>query len=157
MEPAHSCKALVLHCIDFRFRKALGEFLSSKFGDSYDLVSVAGGVKRLISDPAENNFIIEQLKISNTLHKPNTIVLIQHEDCGAYGGSKAFNTPQQEVKHQREELQKAAALLKEHFPQGKIETHFIRLPPLTRRFERHTITSMKNTCPTCGSSACPGC
>ena len=91
MEPAYPCKALVLHCIDFRFRKTLGEFLNSKFGYSYDLVSVAGGVKRLISDPAENNFILEQLKISDTLHKPNTIVLIQHEDCGAYGGSKAFN------------------------------------------------------------------
>ena len=133
MEPAHSCKALVLHCIDFRFRKALGEFLNSKFGDSYDLVSVAGGVKRLISDPLENNFIVEQLKISNVLHKPNTIVLIQHEDCGAYGGSRSFKTFEDEFDHQKQELHKAAVLLKERFPEGQIETHFIRLPLLDKK------------------------
>ena len=133
MEPTHSCKALVLHCIDFRFRKTLGEFLSSKFGESYDLVSVAGGVKELVSGSQDHNFILAQLKISHTLHKPNTIVLIQHEDCGAYGGSKTFNTLQQEVEHQAHELQKAAVLLKEHFPQDQIETHFIRLPPIGKK------------------------
>jgi hypothetical protein len=53
-------------------------------------------------------------------------VLIQHEDCGAYGGSKAFNTPQQEVEHQKKELQKAAALLNQQFFQP-VEKYLIRL------------------------------
>ena len=86
----HTCKALVLHCIDFRFRKSLAEFLEGKFGDSYDLVSVAGGVKSLVSAIEDNNFILEQIRISNKLHKPEVFILIQHEDCGAYGGSVAF-------------------------------------------------------------------
>lgn len=127
---AHDCKALVLHCIDFRFRKYLNDFLNSKFGNSYDLVAVAGGVKQLLvsrgrfseasvpnvkNRPGEDNFILEQLKISDRLHKPGLIVLIQHEDCGAYGGSVALGDFSTEQETQNAELEKAEALLKEQF------------------------------------------
>lgn len=123
----HNCKALVIQCIDFRFRKSLTEFLEARFGNSYDLVSVAGGVKRLVQDPLENNFILEQIKISDTLHKPEVILLIQHEDCGAYGGSKKFQNREQEIDFQRQELKKAKALLGKQFPDKSVETYFIRL------------------------------
>ncbi|MBI2113217.1 MAG: hypothetical protein HYT50_01390 [Candidatus Wildermuthbacteria bacterium] len=124
---SHTCKALVLHCIDFRFRKSLTNFLESKFGDSYDLVSVAGSVKSLVSDNPEGNFILEQMKISDKLHKPQTILLIQHEDCGAYGGSAAFgNDFSKEQEYQNAELEKAEALLKQQFSQP-VETYLAKL------------------------------
>ena len=116
----HTCKALVIHCIDFRFRKSLSEFLESRFGDSYDLVSVAGGVKRLVADPLENNFILEQIKISGV------ILLIQHEDCGAYGGSVAFGDFSTEQEAQNQELEKAKALLREQCTQS-VEKYLARL------------------------------
>ena len=122
----HTCKALVIHCIDFRFRKSLSEFLESRFGDSYDLVSVAGGVKRLVADPLENNFILEQIKISDRLHKPGVILLIQHEDCGAYGGSVAFGDFSTEQEAQNQELEKAKALLREQCTQS-VEKYLARL------------------------------
>ncbi len=122
----HTCKALVIHCIDFRFRKSLSEFLEARFGDSYDLVSVAGGVKRLVSDPLDNNFILEQVKISDKLHKPEFILLIQHEDCGAYGGSATFGDFSTEQEAQNQELEKAEALLKDQCTQP-VEKYLIRL------------------------------
>lgn len=122
----HTCKALVIHCIDFRFRKSLAEFLESRFGDSYDLVSAAGGVKRLVSDPLNNNFILEQIKISDTLHKPEVILLIQHEDCGAYGGSAAFGDFSTELEIQNQELEKAEILLKEQLSKP-VEKYLARL------------------------------
>lgn len=122
----HHCKALVIQCIDFRFRKSLAEFLESRFEDSYDLVSVAGGVKRLVSDPLDNNFILEQIKISDTLHKPEVILLIQHEDCGAYGGSAALGDFSREQETHKQELGKAEALLREQFSQP-VEKHLARL------------------------------
>jgi carbonic anhydrase len=125
-EKQHVCKALVIHCIDFRFRKSLAEFLEARFGDSYDLVSVAGGVKRLVADPLESNFILEQVKISDRLHKPEVILLIQHEDCGAYGGSAAFGDFSDEQETQNQELEKAEILLKEQFPQP-VEKYLARL------------------------------
>jgi hypothetical protein len=117
---------LVIHCIDFRFRKSLTELLESRFGDSYDLVSVAGGVKRLVSDPLEGNFILEQVKISDKLHKPEVILLIQHEDCGAYGGSVAFEDFSGEQGAQNQEFEKAEALLKKQCSQP-IEKYLARL------------------------------
>jgi carbonic anhydrase len=124
--PRHTCKALVIHCIDFRFRKSLAEFLEKRFGDSYDLISVAGGVKMLVQDPLDNNFILEQIKISDTLHKPKVILLIQHEDCGAYGGSVAFRDFSEEQEVQNQELEKAEVLLKQQFSQP-VEKHLVRL------------------------------
>ncbi len=115
----HTCKALVIHCIDFRFRKMLNEYLFSRFENSYDLVSVVGGAKNL-------QFVLEQVKISNALHAPETIILIQHEDCGAYGGSKAFGDFSNELEAQKAELVKVEALLKEQFSQP-IEKLFVRL------------------------------
>ena len=122
----HTCKALVIHCIDFRFRKSLAQFLEARFGDSYDLISVAGGVKRLVVDPLENNFILEQIKISDKLHKPKVILLIQHEDCGAYGGSVAFGDFSTEQETQGQELEKAETLLKQQFFQP-VEKYLVRL------------------------------
>ena len=122
----HTCKALVIHCIDFRFRKSLAQFLEARFGDSYDLISVAGGLKRLVVDPLENNFILEQIKISDRLHKPEVILLIQHEDCGAYGGSVAFGDFSTEQEAQNQELEKAKALLREQCTQS-VEKYLARL------------------------------
>ncbi|MEK7542545.1 MAG: carbonic anhydrase [Patescibacteria group bacterium] len=126
MVEKHTCEAVVIHCIDFRFRKKLNEYLMSRFPEGYDLISVAGGIKRLVSDSIENNFILEQLKISHKLHEPKVIVLIQHEDCGAYGGSKSFGDFEKEKDFQASELNKAEAILKAQFSQ-KIEQYFVRV------------------------------
>lgn len=121
------CPAVVVHCMDFRFRNPLNRYFGTRFPDGYDLVSLAGGIKSLIEDDKIDNFELAQLRLSDRLHHPPVIVLVQHEDCGAYGGSKAFGSFQEELEHHRLELQKAAALLNEHFPEDKIETNFIRL------------------------------
>lgn len=112
----HNCKAVVVHCIDFRFRKTLNEFLDRLFPEGYDLVSVAGGVKDI-------DFVLQQVRISNKLHQPDLIVLIQHEDCGAYGTSRAFKDFSEEQSFQKSELQKAESLFKKEFPQP-IEKYF---------------------------------
>lgn len=123
----HTCEATVLHCIDFRFRNMLNEYLQKRFPKGYDLVSVAGSAKRLAADSLENNFVLDQIRISNKLHEPKTIGLIQHEDCGAYGGSKAFASFEEELNTQKSELDRAEQILKKEFPQIVIEKHFARL------------------------------
>ena len=123
----HTCEAVVLHCIDFRFRNMLNEYLQKRFPEGYDLVSVAGSAKRLVADSPENNFVVDQIRVSNKLHEPKTIVLIQHEDCGAYGGSKAFVNFEEELNTQKSELEKAELILKKEFPQISIEKYLARL------------------------------
>lgn len=124
----HTCKGVALHCIDFRFRRRLEEFLHERFSEEeYDLIVVAGGVKNIVAEESDSGFLVEQFDTSLRLHAPSVIVLLQHEDCGAYGGSAAFESFEAELDFQKEELQKAAALLQGRFPKVTVERYLIRL------------------------------
>lgn len=127
MQQHTQCPAVVVHCMDFRLRNSLNNYLGTRFPRGYDLVSIAGGVKSLIADGEIDNFELEQLRLSDQLHQPEVMLFIQHEDCGAYGGSGAFQSPQAEVEFHRQELRRARELLASHFPSAQIETHFISL------------------------------
>ncbi|MDP2735820.1 MAG: hypothetical protein Q8P12_06460 [bacterium] len=127
MQEAHSCEAVVLHCIDFRFTDDLDKHLIGRFPQGYDLISLAGSCKGLLSDEDHRKILLEQFQISNRLHHPGTIVLIQHEDCGAYGGSKNFGDSISEQEFQKGELEKAAQLLAQNFPGIRIERYFAKL------------------------------
>ena len=118
MNEEHICKATVLHCIDFRIQRFLNEYLEERFAGSYDRISVAGGVR---------NVPLDQFEVSIRLHQPKTIVLIQHEDCGAYGGSKEFDGLEVEKAFQDQELQKAEQALKNTFPRVVVAKFFILL------------------------------
>ena len=123
----HTCEAVVVHCIDFRFQHVLNGYFDKQFPDGYDLVSVVGGVKELAEKGVESEFLLHQLQVSCDLHHPKNIVLIQHEDCGAYGGSRAFNDSKAEVVFQKEQLGQAENLLKREFPDCDIQKYFAHL------------------------------
>ncbi|MBI2642677.1 MAG: hypothetical protein HYW97_02455 [Candidatus Wildermuthbacteria bacterium] len=128
MEQHQRCPAVVIHCMDWRFRKHLNAFLDARFPAGYDLISLAGGIKSLHEDGiSDTNVELKNLKLASSLHHPERIVLIQHEDCGAYGGSGQFANFEAEHRFQEEELRKAMLLLEEYFPQKITEAHFIRL------------------------------
>ena len=74
----HITDAIVVHCIDFRFQKYLDPWLHKHLGhDNYDRVSLAGAVFDFYS-------VLKQVEISDSLHKIKKVILINHEDCGAY-------------------------------------------------------------------------
>jgi len=76
---AHTCEAVVVHCIDFRLQHFLNNWLTQRFGiQNYDRVSWAGGVR-------EFAIVQGQIQTSARLHSVKKVILINHEDCGAYG------------------------------------------------------------------------
>ena len=77
---AHTCKALVIHCIDFRLQKAIRDHLEKQglLGDC-DVAAAAGGVNDL-------GWAMKQIEVSRHLHGISQVILIGHTDCGAYGG-----------------------------------------------------------------------
>ncbi len=104
----------VVNCIDFRLFQCLQvclwelkmqgfiweglpktknfiEFINRLDGKhfTFDLISIPGGGGH------QDHCLHEFLKISDELHKPETIILIGHEDCG-YG-----TTPEQIVQNKR--------------------------------------------------------
>lgn len=110
----HQCNAVVVTCIDFRFQPYIDKWLGKNFqpGD-YDRIALAGGIKNL-------DAIMEQIAISRRLHHINRGVLINHEDCGAYGEEGTVE------KHTRD-LQNAAARIKEQYPDLEVVSYYLLL------------------------------
>lgn len=113
-------------CIDYRFWPHVLPILEKKYGD-FDLIEVAGGAKGLASpkNSAERTVLLSNIKTSIMLHHTTTIVLINHRDCGAYGGSKKFESLDSEINYHSRELGKARDYVRKHFPGHKVETIFI--------------------------------
>lgn len=113
----HTCSTLVLHCIDFRFAAAIQEYLKKQnLENDCDVVAAAGATKNIAapSTPSDRDFILRQIEISKRLHDIKNVMLINHTDCGAYGGASAFSSPEiEKIKHSQDlELAKQAILEK---------------------------------------------
>jgi len=75
----HTCDAIVICCIDFRFQKFIRRWTNKNLkGKTFDLVGFAGATKNLKT-------VLKQIDISVRLHHIEKVILIHHEECGAYG------------------------------------------------------------------------
>lgn len=110
----HTCDAFVVACIDFRFQKYLRKWLEENMADkTYDYVGFAGATKDLET-------IKKQLDISVRLHHIKEVVLIHHEDCGAYGVEST------ERRH-AEDLNKAKKIIFSKYPSLSISLFYLHL------------------------------
>lgn len=110
----HHCEALIVTCIDFRFQEYINNWISANFAPkTFDRVAFAGGVKNL-------EIILGQIEIARRLHHIKKVVLINHEDCGAYGET---GTPEKHA----EDLKNAASTIRQKFPDLAVETYYFHL------------------------------
>src|SRR5438270_12060382 len=87
--PSYTCNLLVISCIDFRIQPLVASFVRKEFpGESYDYATFAGSVKNL-------HVAEKQVEVSEQLHNIQHVILIVHEDCGAYG--KIENTKELQI------------------------------------------------------------
>ena len=120
--------AVVLTCFDQRIRTVVQKFLHKRRIDRPDMVVIAGGAKTLASprNDFERDFILEQVRMSILLHKTERAYIMCHSDCATYGGLAAFQGDREaESKHHCQELARAAELLKDRFPDLKVECFFV--------------------------------
>lgn len=127
----HKTQAVVLTCIDFRTydhsKRVLERALAEKFNiESFDLVSLAGGARNLLQDK-RREVALEDLATSIRLHDPDLIILVNHKDCGAYGGSAQFGSAQEEEQFHAQQLEQAAAVAQQSFPPDKVKTFYLHL------------------------------
>ncbi|OGF35688.1 hypothetical protein A2482_04505 [Candidatus Falkowbacteria bacterium RIFOXYC2_FULL_48_21] len=112
---SHTCNSLLLTCIDFRFNEAIRDWAKEQgLIKDFDLVSLAGAQKNFLDEDTKS-VALKQLEISSRLHGIKTVLLVAHQDCGAYGGSKAFASWDEEKAKYAEDLEKAESLIKERF------------------------------------------
>lgn len=109
----HACEAIVVTCIDFRFQRYISDWISKNFSDrSFDRVAIAGGVFDL-------EYVLKQVEISRRLHHIKKVILVNHENCGAYG---------EEGTHEKHimDLEEAKRRI-EAFGDLDIETYYLHL------------------------------
>lgn len=108
----HECEAVVFPCMDFRFPKDLYRYLEEELKLSTDWPALAGGVKNLVDEGPAREIVLNNFRISKKFHKSRKIVLINHIDCAAYGGSKAFKSREEEIEFHKDQLYRAKNLIK---------------------------------------------
>jgi len=113
---SHTCRSLIIHCMDFRFIRQLTDYFAKAghLGNA-DFVGWAGAGKAFL-DPAGRDFVMHQVELSKQLHNIDEVHVVNHLDCGAYGGSKAF--PDQTVERAKHlaDLKAVRQTIQQRFP-----------------------------------------
>lgn len=107
--------------MDFRFGKAIKGFMEEHgMMDDADIVAIAGSARNLIN-PETQAIALRQIEISKTLHEMKEVVLMAHLDCGAYGGSKSFETAEVEYNKMTGDLKEAREVVKAKWPELSVK------------------------------------
>ena len=108
------CDALIVRCIDFRFNQYIWRFTETQLaGKTYDLVGYAGATK-------DWDVVLKEVDISERLHEFKLLVLINHEDCGAYDDE---GTPERHAT----DLRKARDAILAKYPQLQVDLYDLHL------------------------------
>ena len=120
---SHGVRDAVISCIDYRFRPLISAWIKDELNDQADLVAVAGAAKTLL-DPASEQYILGLIKIAEDLHGVTTVHILNHVDCGAYGGSKLHAGEAQEKQFHANQCALATQVIAQQFP-GLTVKHYI--------------------------------
>ena len=108
----HVCDAIVIACIDFRFQEHVDNWLKKTFKKyTFDRVGLAGGIFDFYT-------VLKHQEISNRLLQIKKVVLINHEDCGAYGKEGT-------VKRHEQDLIEAERKIEAIFPHLDVKTYYL--------------------------------
>lgn len=124
----HSAPYLVISCMDFRLRDELEKFMELRVGpDQYDEIVLPGASLGVFNEkyPQWSKTFEDIVRLSLKLHKITTIIFIDHRDCGAYKmlkGEHCCDSKAKETNVHAVQFDAVRKLLKEKFPQLKVET-----------------------------------
>lgn len=132
----HDCEAAVIFCVDFRFWRETLNFLQEELKlDSFDLWTTPGCAKGIL-DEASGQIIKEKIKaVSAGLHHIKKIILVNHADCGAYGGRQAFPSIEEEKQTHLQDLTKAREMLQVELLDLEIVAAYADLDPEQKEVE----------------------
>ncbi len=126
---SHKAKALLITCMDYRFIDSFyKEAEELGIEHSYDRVALAGDIKNLVkpAKPNDAELILRQIEISKELHDIDEVVIISHQNCGAYGELKGLPEEEERRVH-TEDLQAAKRVILDRIPGIKVLTYFATL------------------------------
>jgi len=132
-------KAMVLSCMDPRFRHLVHNHLKKKkLTGKYSAFTIAGAAVGVTHNKFKkwHKTFYENLGTSIQLHKIEKLIVINHKDCGAAkiaNGKKEFS-PANEKKIHKESFSKIKKQIKKRFPKLKVELNLISLDSKITKF-----------------------
>lgn len=113
-KPVIHCDALVVHCMDYRLQKFLHPWITVRFGyDNFDIISLAGSVH-------DYEMVLKYVQLAVQIHSIETVCLINHEDCRAYGREGTY-------KRHRHDLLETRKKICTLFPDLNVENFYLHL------------------------------
>ena len=118
-------KAMVLSCIDPRFQSKVFNYLKrKKLTNKYSSFTIAGGGIGVTANRFKkwHSTFWENLATSIKLHRITSLIVINHNDCGAakiVNGKKKFNLSVENTIH-KESFIKIKKELKKKYPNLKV-------------------------------------
>lgn len=125
----HHCEAVVLTCIDFRFWRETLEYVESELGVKFfDFPSLPGAAKAINDCASDTDITMKCVSVPRDLHHAKKLVIVNHEDCGAYGGSQIFSGDEvAEENFHKQELKKAKEKILAKYPDLQVILIYARL------------------------------
>ncbi len=97
--------------MDFRFGDAIARHLAEQLGTPlFDSIALPGGVKYILEGD-NKAFVRSFFDIARRLHGVSAAVLVNHEDCGGYGGASRFASRDEERAFHKNELERAREIV----------------------------------------------
>jgi len=134
----HKAKNCVVTCIDFRLQKAYADVIASKgwLGES-DVVSIAGCSRDLVKPLSEFHkaSLLRQLELSIKLHDADTIIFLDHQDCGGYAQDGTIPQGLELDEDKKQHIgyaNKVKELIHDLFPTKEVKVYFVRLDGQTK-------------------------
>ena len=125
-------KAMVLSCIDPRFQSKVFNYLKrKKLAGKYSSFTIAGGGIGVTANRFKkwHSTFWENLATSIKLHKITSLIVINHNDCGAakiVNGKKKFNLSVENTIH-KESFIKIKKELKKKYPNLKVSFKIMKV------------------------------
>ncbi len=140
----HRAKALVLTCIDFRFVNLEHSFFRKQHLDqAYDWVALAGASLALTGfpHPAEAETFWDQLDLSKQLHGITKVIVVDHQDCGAYASlhQQPFSNLTSEESFHAKYLRQAHEQIHQRYPDLSVELYFAKLTGEVNRISPYEV------------------
>ena len=122
-DKVHECGTLLIRCMDFRFHKALEDNIAEIVGEpacAFDSPGIGGGGSKSVIDEDSRKVVFGALDIAVSKHHVKRVIIADHIDCGAYGGSNQHQDAEAEEKFHIEKLNEAREILQGAYPGLKI-------------------------------------
>lgn len=125
----HTCPAVVLRCIDFRFRVSDQDSVAQGLKrEDFDMICVPAPAKTMITSASNMYFLTDIIsRVCVELHDVQEIIVLGHWDCGGYGGSKAFASSDAEESKYTEDLLEAQRQLHRKFSKLVIRVGYSKI------------------------------